>query len=242
MISCWGSSPRPGGWPPARRGQSWPRSPSTRPGTPGHQPEDQFAPIELGFELHLTPQSAAEQMQYASAVARRLPRTFAALAAGQDPPGGPADHRGRDQRPGRRRRRPGRPGPGRGGARPDVRRSCGPPRTSWSCGWTPKRPRSARRPPAARRTCAGSGRPPATPGWSPASCRRMRCWRPGSTWSSGPWTCARPGCPAPLQELRVRAYLDLPAPRGAVPYRPCSGQRREELSLDLMAYSSPKGC
>ena len=50
------------------------------------------------------------------------------------------------------------------------------------------------------------------------------------------------GMPGTLQELRVRAYLDLPAPRGAVPYRPCSGQRREELSLDLMAYSSPKGC
>ena len=50
------------------------------------------------------------------------------------------------------------------------------------------------------------------------------------------------GMPGTVQELRVRAYLDLPAPRGAVPYRPCSGQRREELSLDLMAYSSPKGC
>jgi hypothetical protein len=44
-----------------------------------------------------------------------------------------------------------------------------------------------------------------------------------------------------LEDLRVRAYLDLPAPRGAVPYRPFSGQRREELSLDLMAYSGLKG-
>jgi Domain of unknown function (DUF222) len=49
----------------------------------GSRPADEFAPVELGFELHLTPQSAAEQMDYASAVARRLPQTFAALAAGQ---------------------------------------------------------------------------------------------------------------------------------------------------------------
>jgi hypothetical protein len=49
----------------------------------GSRPADEFAPVELGFELNLTPQSAAEQMHYASAVARRLPRTFAALAAGQ---------------------------------------------------------------------------------------------------------------------------------------------------------------
>ena len=45
-----------------------------------------------------------------------------------------------------------------------------------------------------------------------------------------------------MDALRARAYLDISAPRGAVPYRPCSGQRREELSLDLMAYPSPKGC
>jgi Domain of unknown function (DUF222) len=44
---------------------------------------DEFAPVELGFELHLTAQSAAEQMDYASAVARRLPRVFAALFAGR---------------------------------------------------------------------------------------------------------------------------------------------------------------
>ena len=52
----------------------------------------------------------------------------------------------------------------------------------------------------------------------------------------------RAGLEGGMDALRARAYLDLPAPRGAVPYRPCSGQRREELSLDLMAYSSPKGC
>ena len=49
----------------------------------GSRPGDEFAPEELAFELHLTPQSAAGQMDYASAVAARLPRTFAALAAGR---------------------------------------------------------------------------------------------------------------------------------------------------------------
>jgi len=34
---------------------------------------------------------------------------------------------------------------------------------------------------------------------------------------------------------QVGAVLDLPAPRGAVPYRPRSGRGREELSPDLMA-------
>jgi hypothetical protein len=32
------------------------------------------------------------------------------------------------------------------------------------------------------------------------------------------------------------------APRGALLYRPHSGQRREEISLDLMPYRNPKGC
>ena len=49
----------------------------------GSRPADEFAPEELAFELHLTPLSAGEQMGYASTVAARLPRTFAALAAGQ---------------------------------------------------------------------------------------------------------------------------------------------------------------
>ncbi|HLI42720.1 MAG TPA: DUF222 domain-containing protein [Streptosporangiaceae bacterium] len=41
-----------------------------------------FACDELAYELGLTWQAAAEQMAYADAVARRLPLTFAALAAG----------------------------------------------------------------------------------------------------------------------------------------------------------------
>src|SRR5579859_857368 len=42
-----------------------------------------FAPDEVAFELRLSHQSAASQMIYAVAVAGRLPRSFAALAAGQ---------------------------------------------------------------------------------------------------------------------------------------------------------------
>jgi Domain of unknown function (DUF222) len=49
----------------------------------GSRPADEFAPDELAFELHLTSQSAAGQMDYAAAVARRLPRVFAALHAGR---------------------------------------------------------------------------------------------------------------------------------------------------------------
>ena len=43
----------------------------------------EFAADELADELHLTPLSAAGQMDYASTVAARLPQTFAALGAGQ---------------------------------------------------------------------------------------------------------------------------------------------------------------
>src|SRR5579859_676564 len=42
-----------------------------------------FAPDEVAFELRLSHQSAASHMIYAVAVAGRLPRSFAALAAGQ---------------------------------------------------------------------------------------------------------------------------------------------------------------
>jgi len=45
--------------------------------------EGEFAADELAFELHMSQQSAAGQMDFAAEVARRLPATFAALAAGQ---------------------------------------------------------------------------------------------------------------------------------------------------------------
>jgi hypothetical protein len=50
---------------------------------PGTSVEDQFAADELAAGLHLTPLSAAAQMNYSAQVKSRLPRTFAALAAGQ---------------------------------------------------------------------------------------------------------------------------------------------------------------
>src|SRR5579862_6897914 len=43
----------------------------------------EFAAEELAWDLNLTAQAAEDQMAYACAVAGRLPRTFAALAAGQ---------------------------------------------------------------------------------------------------------------------------------------------------------------
>jgi hypothetical protein len=49
----------------------------------GTKPLDEFAADKLAFELHLTPLSAAEQMQYSTTVTTRLPKTFAALAAGR---------------------------------------------------------------------------------------------------------------------------------------------------------------
>jgi hypothetical protein len=48
----------------------------------GKRAADEFAPVELGYELHLNPTSAAEQMKFAVTVATRLPATFAALRAG----------------------------------------------------------------------------------------------------------------------------------------------------------------
>ena len=46
----------------------------------------EFAADELADELHLTPLSAAERIAYSCTVAKRLPATFAALAAGQIDP------------------------------------------------------------------------------------------------------------------------------------------------------------
>ena len=45
--------------------------------------EGEFAADELASELHMSQQSAAGQMDFATEVAKRLPQTFAALAAGQ---------------------------------------------------------------------------------------------------------------------------------------------------------------
>ncbi len=45
--------------------------------------EGEFAADELASELHMSQQSAAGQMDFASSVAKRLPKTFAALGAGR---------------------------------------------------------------------------------------------------------------------------------------------------------------
>ena len=45
--------------------------------------EGEFAADELAFELHMSQQSAAGQAEFATGIARRLPATFAALGAGQ---------------------------------------------------------------------------------------------------------------------------------------------------------------
>ena len=45
--------------------------------------EGEFAADELAAELHMSQQSAAGQMDFATEVARRLPQIFAALGAGQ---------------------------------------------------------------------------------------------------------------------------------------------------------------
>jgi hypothetical protein len=43
--------------------------------------EGEFAADELAFELHMSQQSAAGQMDFATEVAKRLPKVFAAVAA-----------------------------------------------------------------------------------------------------------------------------------------------------------------
>jgi hypothetical protein len=49
----------------------------------GASPHGQFAADELAAELHMSQPSAAGQMDFAAEVPKRLPATFAALAAGQ---------------------------------------------------------------------------------------------------------------------------------------------------------------
>ena len=46
--------------------------------------EGEFAADELASELHMSQASAAGQMEYSTTVAKRLPKTFAAMRAGLD--------------------------------------------------------------------------------------------------------------------------------------------------------------
>ena len=58
------------------------RRPAGEPADSGRYGFSDFAPDEVAAELHLTQQSAAEQMWFARQVEARLPRCFAALHAG----------------------------------------------------------------------------------------------------------------------------------------------------------------
>src|SRR5580658_8302062 len=91
---------------------------------PGSRPEDEFAADELACELHLTPLSVRERIDFACTVARRLPQTFAALSEGRIHPVHVRiieDDTVPDPRAGRHGRR----GPRRGRPGPDVRRAAG---------------------------------------------------------------------------------------------------------------------
>jgi Domain of unknown function (DUF222) len=59
------------------------RRPAVEPADSGQAGFSDFAPDEVAAELHLTNQSASDQMEYACTVADQLPRCFAALYAGQ---------------------------------------------------------------------------------------------------------------------------------------------------------------
>ena len=59
------------------------RRPATEPADSGEAGFSDFAADEVAAELHLTGQSATDQIWYACTVADRLPRSFAALAAGR---------------------------------------------------------------------------------------------------------------------------------------------------------------
>ncbi len=97
------------------------RRPADGPCDSGQLGFSDFAADEVAAELHLTNQSAADQIWYARDVAARLPCSFAALAAGQLHPRPPADHPGRDGAAVPRRHRDRRCDAGRGGRIADVR-------------------------------------------------------------------------------------------------------------------------
>ena len=203
-------------------------------------PEDAFAADELAAGLHLTPLSAAAQLDYATAVAGRLPQTFAALGAGRihpvhlriiedetsilsDADAARADAILAEAAPGMTF------GEVRSAAHklvlkldPDAVR---------------KRKEAARREAHVRRFREDSGNAGMVARELPSD-EVLASWQHVEQRALD---LRAAGLPGTLQDLRVRAYLDLPAPRGAVPYRPRSGQELEEVFLDLMAYLDLKG-
>ena len=161
----------------------------------GTRPADEFAPEELAFELHLTPQSAAEQMDYAGTVARRLPQAFAALAAGRihavhlriledetrvlsDQDAATADKLLAEAAPGM--------------TFGELRHAAHKLILKLDPEAARKRKEAARAEAHVRPFRERSG----NAGMVAANCPPMRSSRPGSTSSSGRWTCGPPGCPA----------------------------------------------
>jgi Domain of unknown function (DUF222) len=200
----------------------------------------EFAGAELAAELHLTGASAAAQMDYAATVTSRLPATFAALRAGTIHP---VHVRIIEDET--------RILSAEDAAKADAVLS------EAAGSLTFGRLRSAAHrlvleldPDAARKRKEAAGRDAHVRRFREDSGNAGMVARelpPDEVLASWQHVEQRAldlraaGVPGTGQELRVRAYLDLPAPRGAVPYRPRSGQGREELSLDLMADLDLKG-
>ena len=163
----------------------------------GSRPRRQdFAADEIAAAFHLTWLSAAGEIGYAQTVARRLPVTFAALAAGKlnpvhvkiiedvtsvlsDEDAAMADEM--------------LAAAAQSKTYAELRRAA----AGWCCGSTPARSASARRRPAAKRGCGRSARSPAMPGSPAGSCPSWRCWPRCSMSRPGPAPCATPGCRGP---------------------------------------------
>ena len=179
----------------------------------------EFAADELACGLNLTWQSAAGQIDYACAVADRLPRTFAALAEGRIHPVhlriiedetrilSDQDAAAADEKLAQRA------GPLTFGQLralahrvvlkldPEAAR---------------KRKEAARREAHVRRFREGSG----NAGMVARELPPMRCSPPGSTWSSGRWTCAPAACPAPCKSCACAPTLTCSKSGTAAPSPP----------------------
>ena len=164
----------------------------------GSRPADEFAPVELGFELNLSPQSAAEQMHYASAVAGRLPAPSPRCSPGRFHP---VDLRIIEEETSvLSDEDAARADQVLAGAAPgltfgEVRRAAHKLVLKLDPEAAKKRKEAARGEAHVRRFREASG----NAGMVARELPSMRSWPPGSTSSSGPWTCARPGCPAPCR-------------------------------------------
>jgi hypothetical protein len=206
----------------------------------GSRPADEFAAVQLGYELHLTPLSAAGQMQYSTMVTTRLPATFAALHAGRihpvqlriiadetsilsDQDAAEADKILAD-------------------STPDL--TFGETRSAAHKLVLTLDPEAVRKQKEAAKRDTHVRPFRERSGHAGMVARELPSDEVLASWQhieQRALDLRAAGIPGTLQELRVRAYLDLPAPRGAVPYRPRSGQGREEWSLDLMADLDLKG-